>query len=101
MTSMAKTLKVLHVEDSEQDVALLARYVSRAGYALTSERVETEAAMKAALESRECDVILCDYSMPHFNALSALALVKEMKVDLPFIIISGTVGEEAAVEAMR
>src|SRR3989454_9861249 len=57
--------------------------------------------MRTALETREWDVILCDYSMPHFNALAALALVKEMEVDLPFIIISGTVGEAVAVEAMR
>jgi len=98
---MNKTLRVLHVEDSERDAALLTRHLSRAGYELISERVERPEAMRAALEAKACDVILCDYSMPHFNALSALALVKEMKVDLPFIIISGTVGEEAAVEAMR
>src|SRR6266850_5673115 len=98
---MNKTLRVLHVEDSERDAALLTRHLSRAGYELISERVERPEVMRAALEAKACDVILCDYSMPHFNALSALALVKEMKVDLPFIIISGTVGEEAAVEAMR
>jgi len=98
---MNRTLRVLHVEDSERDAALLMRHLSRAGYELISKRVEAPAAMRAALETRECDVILCDYSMPHFNALSALALVKEMEVDLPFIIISGTVGEAVAVEAMR
>src|ERR1051326_1015114 len=57
--------------------------------------------MRAALETKEWDVILCDYSMPHFNALSALELLKEMKLDIPFIIISGTVGETTAVEVMR
>jgi PAS domain S-box-containing protein len=98
---MNRTLRVLHVEDSERDAALLTRHLSRAGYELISERVEGPEAMRAALESQECDVILCDYSMPHFNALSALALLKEMEVDLPFIIISGTVGEAVAVEAMR
>jgi len=101
MTSMGKTLRVLHVEDSEQDTALLARHLKRAGYDLVLDRADTAESMKAALESREWDVILCDYSMPAFNALSALALLKEMKVDLPFIIISGTVGEAVAVEAMR
>jgi PAS domain S-box-containing protein len=95
------TLRVLHVEDSERDAALLTRHLSRAGYELISERVEAPEAMRAALDRQECDVILCDYSMPHFNALSALALLKEMRVDIPFIIISGTVGEAVAVEAMR
>src|SRR5881394_2816772 len=98
---MDRTLRVLHVEDSERDVALLTRYLTRAGYELTSERVETAEEMRAALSAREWDVILCDYSMPHFNALQALELLKETGLDIPFIIISGTVGEAAAVEAMR
>src|SRR5438552_1138120 len=98
---MAKTLRVLHVEDSEKDMALIARHLQRAGYDLISDRVETAETMRAALERHEWDVILCDYSMPHFNALAALALVKEMNLDVPFIIISGTIGESAAVEAMR
>jgi PAS domain S-box-containing protein len=98
---MNRTLRVLHVEDSEQDAELLTRHLSHAGYDLISERVETAEAMKAALETQQWNVILCDYSLPQFNALKALALVKEMKVDLPFIIISGTIGEPVAVEAMR
>ena len=101
MTSMGKTLRVLHVEDSEQDMALISRHLKKAGCDVISDRVERAETMKTMLESREWDVILCDYSMPHFNALAALALVKEMKLDIPFIIISGTIGEEAAVEAMR
>src|SRR6266436_4471912 len=101
MTSMGKTLRVLHVEDSEQDVMLIARHLKRAGYELISDRVETAETMKAALETREWDVILCDYSMPKFKALEAIALVRERELDIPFIIISGTIGEEAAVEAMR
>src|SRR3989440_2916666 len=98
---MDRTLRVLHVEDSERDVALLTRYLTRAGYELTSERVETAEQMRAALRAREWDVILCDYSMPHFNAIQALELLKETGLDIPFIIISGTVGEATAVEAMR
>jgi PAS domain S-box-containing protein len=98
---MSKPLKVLHVEDSERDVALLTRHLKRAGYDLTSKRVETAAAMRAALTAQAWDVILCDYSMPHFNALGALAVLKETGLDIPFIIISGTVGEAVAVEAMR
>src|SRR5438105_8429983 len=98
---MKRTLRVLHVEDSERDVALLTRHLVRAGYDLHSERVETAEGMYAALKTEEWDVILCDYSMPHFNAPAALKLLKEAGLDIPFIIISGTVGEETAVEAMR
>src|SRR6266849_6654731 len=98
---MNRTLRVLNVEDSEQDMALLARHLKRAGYDLVLNRVDTAEAMKAALETREWDVILCDYSMPQFNALGALKLLKEMGLDIPFIIVSGTIGEEVAVEAMR
>ena len=82
-------------------MALLRRHLSRAGYELIFERVETPETMRAALKTKEWDVILCDYSMPHFNAVSALALLKEIELDIPFIIISGTIGEELAVEAMR
>ena len=98
---MSRNLRVLNVEDSEQDVALLVRHLTLAGYEVISDRVDTPAAMRAALETREWDVILCDYSMPQFDALGALALMKEIKLDISFIIISGTIGEAAAVEAMR
>jgi nitrogen fixation negative regulator NifL len=98
---MRTTLRVLHVEDEERDVALITRHMSRAGYEIVSDRVDTPAAMKEALETREWDLILCDYSMPHFSALQALTLMKTVKQDIPFIIISGTIGEAAAVEAMR
>lgn len=98
---MKPILRVLNIEDSDRDAALLQRYLSRAGYDLIAERVDTPAAMTAALTARSWDVILCDYSMPNFDALRALALVKELELDLPFIIISGTVGEAVAVEAMR
>ena len=98
---MEKPLRVLNVEDSEPDVALLRRHLSTAGYALTADRVETAEDMAAALKEQEWDVILCDYSMPQFNALAALDVLKESGLDIPLIIISGTVGEAVAVEAMR
>lgn len=88
------------MEDKDRDAALLIRHLSRAGYEVISERVETAEAMRDALASKEWDVILCDFSMPHFNAPAALALLKETGLDIPFIIISGTIGEEVAVEAM-
>jgi two-component system cell cycle sensor histidine kinase/response regulator CckA len=97
---MSRTLRVLNIEDQEQDVSLLTRHLTRAGYEVTSERVETPEAMRAALETEVWDVVLCDYSMPHFNALSALSLLQETGLDIPFIIISGTVGEDVAVKAM-
>jgi two-component system sensor histidine kinase/response regulator len=92
-------LRVLNVEDSERDAALLIRLLTRAGYELTSERVETADSMRSALEARKWDVILCDFSMPRFNALSALAIMQEMGLDIPFIITS-VIGDRA-VEAMR
>ena len=81
-------------------MSLLTRHLMRAGYEIVSERVETPEAMRAALETEEWDVILCDYTMPHFNALSALSLLQETGLDIPFIVISGTVGEDVAVKAM-
>jgi len=97
---MGKVLRVLNIEDSERDASLLRRHLSQAGYQLVYHRVETPEATRAALESQAWDVILCDYSMPHFNATAALALLKETGLDIPFIIISGTIGEDVAVSAM-
>ncbi|MEA2206242.1 MAG: hypothetical protein QOE77_3018 [Blastocatellia bacterium] len=101
MSTPSKTLRVLHVEDSERDVALLQRHLKRTGYELIADRVDTAAALITALETCEWDLVLCDYSMPQFNALEALAVVQELNLDIPFIIISGTIGEALAVEAMR
>ena len=101
MSIMSKNLRVLNIEDSERDVDLIRRHLTRAGYSLTCDRVETPGAMKEVLAAREWDVILCDYSMPQFSALGALEVLKTLSLDIPFIIISGTIGEEVAVEAMR
>ncbi|HSS44118.1 MAG TPA: PAS domain S-box protein [Thermoanaerobaculia bacterium] len=98
---MAGPLRVLLVEDSENDAQLLLWELTHAGYEVSSERVETARAMHAALERQEWDVIFADYSMPRFSAPEALSLLKRIGLDLPFIIVSGTVGEEVAVESMR
>jgi len=98
---LASPLRVLFVEDREKDVELLVLELRRGGYDLVQERVDTPEAFGAALERQGWDVILCDYRMPRFSAPAALALVKEKKVDLPFIVVSGTIGEETAVEALR
>ena len=97
---MTKTLRVLHVEDSERDVTLISRHLREAGYQLISERVETADDMNAALAASEWDIILCSYSMPRFDALSALTVLRKSGLDLPFLIISGTIGEDVAVKAL-
>jgi len=98
---MDKPLRVLIVEDSEDDALLVIRELKRGGYETTFERVETAEAMTAALEKQAWDIIIADYHLPHFSAPAALELFKETGLDLPFIIISGTVGEETAVATMQ
>jgi PAS domain S-box-containing protein len=89
------------VEDSEDDAALLERELRRGGYEPLSKRVDTAAAMSAELRGQEWDMVISDYVMPKFSGLEALTLLKESGLDLPFIIISGKIGEETAVEAMK
>jgi signal transduction histidine kinase len=96
-----KPLRVLILEDSEADAALLLRELRKGGFTPLFERVESAAGMAAALDSGPWDVIVSDYSMPQFNAPTAYLLLRERGLDLPFIIVSGTVGEETAVAAMR
>ncbi len=97
---MGKTLRVLNIEDSQADTKLLERHLTVAGYDPIIERVENPDGMSAALAAKVWDVVVCDYTMPHFNALLALDVLQQSGKDLPFIIISGTVGEELAVNAM-
>jgi PAS domain S-box-containing protein/putative nucleotidyltransferase with HDIG domain len=96
-----QSLRVLMVEDAEDDALLIIRALKKGGYNPVSERVETAAAMKKALQEKQWDIMLCDYSLPKFNAPSAIAVLKESKIDIPIIIVSGTMGEETAVECMR
>src|SRR5580658_1837665 len=98
---MSNPLRALIVEDSQDDAAMVLRELRRAGYEVVSERVETAEGLNAALDRAEWDVIISDYTMPHFSALNALAVLKNRQLDLPFIIISGTIGEETAVNAMK
>jgi len=96
-----KPIQVLMVEDVEDDALLLAAELRRGGYDVTAERVDTAAAMRAALQQKAWDLILCDYTMPYFGGAAALRLARECGADAPFIYVSGTIGEEAAVEAMK
>jgi two-component system, cell cycle sensor histidine kinase and response regulator CckA len=89
------------VEDSATDARLVVQELQRSGYVVQFERVETAEAMRVACERTTWDAVTSDWSMPKFTAPAALAILKEKRLDLPFIIVSGTIGEEAAVEAMR
>lgn len=94
-------LRLLFVEDSEDDALLLVNEICRAGHDLVHERIETAEALRSALASAAWDAVLCDYNLPGFGALEALAITREGGRDLPFIIVSGSVAEEAAVEALK
>ena len=98
---MSVPLRVLIAEDSEDDALLLVRELRRGGYELSYERVASAAAMAAALDRQGWDLVIGDHSMPHFSGLTALSLVRERGLDVPFICVSGTISEEMAVAAMK
>ncbi len=98
---MSKPLKILIVEDAEDDCLLLLRELQRAGHDTVHERVDTPEGMRAALSAREWDLVISDYLLPKFSGHDALAIFKESGLDLPFIIVSGNIGEDIAVEAMK
>jgi two-component sensor histidine kinase len=98
---MTDVLRVLLVEDSKTDAALVVRELQRTGRRVQFERVETPTAMRAALLGELWDLVISDWSLPKFSAPAALRILKETGLDLPFIIVSGAIGEDAAVEAMR
>jgi PAS domain S-box-containing protein len=94
-------LRALMIDDSEDDILLTVRELKKGGYHLIYERIETAVDMKKALREKEWDIILCDYKMPTFDAPSAIAIFKELNLNIPFIVISGTIGEDTAIECMR
>ena len=98
---MGIPLRVLMIEDSQDDARLLVHELQRAGYDLTHERVDTAAALEAALDRDPWDLIIGDYSMPQFNGTAALAIVRDRGLDIPYICVSGTITEELAVAAMK
>ncbi len=98
---MKTPLRVLVVEDSEFDARMLVTILRKGGYEPVFERVETEAAMRAALDAQPWDIVLADYNLPEFSAPAALQLLQGKNLDLPFIIISGGIGEDTAVAAMK
>jgi PAS domain S-box-containing protein len=98
---MGKPLRVLIVEDSEADACIMLHQLKTGGYEPEHERVETAEAMRTALREKTWDVILCDYRLPQFDGRAAIALLKETGLDTPIIIVSGAIGEETAVAAMK
>jgi signal transduction histidine kinase len=99
--SMRVPLRVLIAEDSEDDARLVLRELERASYQLAFERVDSPAAMATALDRQSWDIVIGDYSMPAFSGPAALSLLRGRDLDTPFIFVSGTIGEDVAVEAMK
>lgn len=98
---MQRPLRILLIEDSEEDTELLLAEIRRAGFDPVHARVDTREAMQKALAAGDWDVVVSDYTMPQFSGLEALALTQAHDPDLPFIVSSGNIGEDIAVEAMR
>ena len=90
---MSDTIRVLIVEDSADDCQLVLDAMDRGGFQTRHERVETREAMQEALIREEWDIIISDFRMPHFSGLEALELVRELGIDIPFVLISGTIVE--------
>ena len=101
MADHGRGLRVLIVEDSLDDTALLLRELERAGYEVVHERVDNATALDAALASAPWDLVISDHSMPGFTGVAALEHVRRLDPDVPFIFVSGTIGEDVAVDAMR
>lgn len=94
-------LRLLHIEECENDCVPIRHSLARAGYEIQWERVPTRATLEQALDRQTWDVIISDYALPNFSALAALAILKQRGLDIPFIVVSGALGEETAVSAMR
>ncbi len=96
-----RALRILLVEDSLEDAEITTRELSRAGLDFECRRVETEAELTRGCAEFAPDVVLSDFTLPRFDGLSALKLVRAMQPDLPFIFVSGTIGEERAIDSLR
>ena len=98
---MSETLRVLQVEDSESDAALMVRLLEKSGYTVHAERVEDAPTMRQALAREDWDAVIADFQLPQFDAGAALEVLHESGRDIPFIVVSGMIGEDRAVEMMR
>jgi diguanylate cyclase (GGDEF)-like protein len=98
---MATPLRLLLIEDSDDDAVLVIRELTRAGYEVSAERVDSEDALRAALNRTHWDLVIADHTMPGFSGVAALAVLRDHDAEMPFIFVSGTIGEDAAVAAMQ
>src|ERR1041385_3721303 len=98
---MIQRLNILIVEDSQSDTELLLHEMGRNGYELLHQRVDSAATMTAALESHPWDAVVADYVIPGFGGMQALELFRAKGFDIPFIVVSGSAGEELAVDMMK
>jgi two-component system cell cycle sensor histidine kinase/response regulator CckA len=97
---MRNSIRLLLIEDSEDDAALLLRLLREGGFEVEAERVDTAADLATAL-NKNWDIIISDHSMPHFSGSEALKMVRARDAEIPFIFVSGTIGEDVATDAMR
>jgi signal transduction histidine kinase len=98
---VTKPVRVLIVDDSETDAFFLRKRLERAGYAVGAERVDTAVELRRTLDASPWDLVICDYHIPGFGALEALKIADELGSEVPFIVVSGVIGEEAAADCMR
>jgi len=101
MAARPTPLRALIVEDRAADADLILRELKRGGFVTAHERVETAETLRAALDKQAWDIVLSDYYLPTFDAPGALAVLQASGHDVPFIVVSGSVGEDTAVAAMR
>lgn len=99
--SMPRSLHVLILEDCEDDALLAVHELKKGGYDIVFERLETAESLKSSLQQKKWDVIISDYNMPHFNGAEALRVVQKEGLDIPFILFSGTIGDEKAAAIMK
>src|SRR5450759_586371 len=97
---MSTALRILIVEDSEDDADLVVHRLNAADYDVSWERVEAAGQMRAALEQPDWDIVIADYKLPGFEAPAALAILRQTGLDLPFVVVSGQVSEETATALM-
>src|SRR4029077_1813273 len=98
---MTEPLRILLAEDSDSDAALLERELRREGLDFRIHRVQTESDFRRALDQLQPHLVISDFSMPQFNGRTALAITRESQAHIPFIFISGTIGENVAVDMMK
>src|ERR1043166_7437348 len=94
-------LRILHVEDNPTDAQLVQAMLGSAGFNCDIQRIDSREAFEAALQRESWDLVISDFTLPSFDGVSALILARQKRPELPFIFVSGTIGEEAAVDSLR